>query len=161
MRKSKPSLRDSFRRPCKSLKRSGGECRTGRVTGSDYCFFHDPNRKAERKAAQSTGGQKNRMAVLPNSTPDVTLRSAGDELKLLEDTINQVRRGEIDPKIANVIGYLCALRTKTRHEFATERRLSILEAAIKRNQASLIYEADGDDDPEWNVPTVEETNGND
>jgi hypothetical protein len=130
------------------------------MADSDYCFFHDPDREAERKAAQSAGGQKNRIAVLPNSTPDVKLRGAGDELKLLEDTINQVRRGEIDPKIANVIGYLCALRTKTRHEFETERRLSILEAAIKGHKASLIYEADGDDDPEWNVP-MEETNGND
>jgi hypothetical protein len=80
--------------------------------------------------------------VLPESVPDAPLKSAGDAVALLADTINQVRRGEIDPKVANAVGYLAGLLMKGLRETETERRLTALEAALKRQP---IVAADDED----------------
>jgi hypothetical protein len=44
--------------------------------------------------------------VLPAGTPDLPLRTVTDVVTLLGQTINQVRRGELDPKVGNAIGML-------------------------------------------------------
>ncbi len=122
-------------RSCQGRKPDGGSCRTQATAGSDYCFFHDPAKAQERAAAQSAGGQRNRIAVLPTTAPDARLREAGDVVKLLAETINQVRRGEIDPKVANAVGYLGALLLKAIGATETENRLTALEAAVKGRTA--------------------------
>jgi hypothetical protein len=69
--------------------------------------------------------------VLPSTTPDAPLRTSQDCVRLLAETISQVRRGEIDPKIANTIGYLGSLFVKALHETEIEKRLAALETAVK------------------------------
>jgi hypothetical protein len=139
--------------PCEGLKQGGERCSARRVAGSNYCFFHDPDKEAERKAAQSAGGQKNKMAVLASSTPDAKLQNSTDTVKLLADTINQVLRGEIDPKIANAVGYLVGLYMKAQHNSEIERRLIALESALKRQP---IAGSSSIDDEEWVPPSGEE-----
>lgn len=46
------------------------------------------------------------MAMLPADAPAVTVEDGVDVVRLLCETISQVRRGEIDPRIANSVGYL-------------------------------------------------------
>jgi hypothetical protein len=93
-------------------RHDGEKCRARPIVGSGYCFFHDPAKAAKRAAAQSAGDQRIRIAVLPATAPDARLLDAGDLVNLLADTINQVRRGEIDPRVANAIGYLGGLILK-------------------------------------------------
>jgi hypothetical protein len=142
---------------CSGVRMGGGRCSAWHTAGSSYCFFHDPETEGERKAAQSAGGQKNKLAVLPSSTPDAKLRSAEDAIKLLGETINQVRRGEIDPKIANSVGYLAVILVKVQRDVEVERRLAVLEFAVKRQTVLTNLKADGDDDSEW-IPPMEKTN---
>jgi len=52
-------------------------------------------------------------------------------VKLLAETINQVRRGEIDPKVANAVGFLSALLLKAIGATETESRLAAMEAAVR------------------------------
>lgn len=89
---------------CQHTKFDGRPCHARRVTGSDFCFFHDPGKGAERERAQRAGGSKSRVAALPSTAPDARLLDARDVVKLLAETINQVRRGEVDPKVANAVG---------------------------------------------------------
>jgi hypothetical protein len=133
-RRAKSDAPTESNQPCEGVKAGGGRCSSRRIAGSSYCFFHDPDMEAERKAAQSAGGQKNRMAVLPSSTPDAELRNAEDASKVLAETINQVRRGEIDPKIANSVGYLIGLFVKVKQDVDVERRLAALESALQERQ---------------------------
>lgn len=107
---------------CQSLKPDGGTCHAPRIAGSDFCFFHDPERSAEREAAQRSGGLRNRMAVLSSTAPDACLQDTQDLVTLLSVTINQVRRGEVDPKVANAVGYLGGLLMKAIHEAEIEKR---------------------------------------
>jgi len=75
------------------------------------------------------------MVVLPSSAPDAKLQNADDAVKLLAETINQVRRGEIDPKVANAVGYLGGLLLKAMLATETESRIATLEAIVKRHPA--------------------------
>lgn len=39
---------------CKARKQDGSKCEASALAGSEFCFFHDPSRSADRRAAQST-----------------------------------------------------------------------------------------------------------
>lgn len=109
---------------CQRDKTDGSKCKARSVAGSDFCFFHDPEKSAEREAAQRSGGLRNKMAVLPSTAPDARLVNAQDVVTLLSETINHVRRGEVDPKVANAVGYLGGLLMKAIHETEIEKRLA-------------------------------------
>jgi hypothetical protein len=92
-----------------------------------------PRPVESRRAEGSPKGWGNvgKTAVLPPDTPDAPLGSVADVVTLLGLTINQVRRGEIDPKVANAIGYLSATLLRALEQGDIERRLAELEAIIK------------------------------
>jgi hypothetical protein len=59
----------------------------------------------EVRRALRAGGLKRsrRTAVLPADTPDHPLSNSGDVCGLLAASINQVRRGELDPRLGNAM----------------------------------------------------------
>jgi len=118
-------------RQCTATKSDGGRCGARTLTGSLLCFFHDPASAEERTAASRRGGQKNRAAVLPPETPDFPLNGADDASALLGRAINLLLRGELDPKIANAVGYLLTIKIKTTDLGKLEERMAALEAALK------------------------------
>src|SRR5437879_2999402 len=104
---------DDQKETCVSKTKSNGRrCQAMAMDGSSYCFFHDPATETARKAAQRQGGQANGPAVLPADAADVPLDSGKDVSAFLAETINQVRKGQISPKIASTLGYLSSLLTK-------------------------------------------------
>jgi hypothetical protein len=130
---------------CTGLKRDGNRCHAQALTGSRYCFFHDPAAAEERAAASKRGGEKTRAAVLPPGTPDFPLNSATDAGALLGRTINQLLRGELDPKIANAVGYLLTIKIKATDLGKLEERMAALEAALKeKGPAPVILDVDDD-----------------
>jgi hypothetical protein len=86
--------------------------------------------------AQRAGGLRNKAVSLSADTPDCNLKNAGDVIALLGTTINQVRRGQVDPRIANTIGYLSATLLKAQELGNIEQRLSALEIATKHQPQS-------------------------
>lgn len=95
-----------MKQTCLHVKRDGDQCRAHAQSGSRYCFFHDPDKSCDRTAARQAGGRErsHKAAVLPTETPDHPLRSADDVGDFLKVTMNQVRRGQLDPKISNSLG---------------------------------------------------------
>ena len=51
-------------------------------------------------------------------------------MALLSDTISQVRRGDIDPRVANAVGYLSGIALKAREQGELNDRLSRLEKTV-------------------------------
>jgi len=120
---------------CKQTKEDGTPCQTNAMAGSDYCFFHDPAKADEREAARRAGGSVGKTAVLPPDAPDVSLSSVANVIVLLGLTVNQVRRGQIDPKVANAIGYLTATLLRALEQGDIEKRVAELEALVKGHAA--------------------------
>jgi hypothetical protein len=125
-------------RVCEAIKPEGRQCEAAAIAGSRYCYFHDPGKARDRKAAQQAGGRarSRRMAVLPGGTPDYPLETAAQGIALLREVVNKVIRGDLDPKIATTVGYLISIviRGFSQHEF--ESRIAMLEDVLK-DQRSL------------------------
>jgi hypothetical protein len=68
--------------------------------------------------------------VLEPDEPDLPLEGVRDVTRLLADTINRVRKGQLDPKIANTVGYLAGIMLRSFEVGELEDRLSRLEGAI-------------------------------
>jgi len=63
------------------------------------------------------------------------LDTSRDVKTLLGDTINKVRRGELDPRIANTVGYLAAILIRAIDVTELEQRVAQLEAAATPRNA--------------------------
>jgi hypothetical protein len=133
----------SIKRPCQAKKPDGSSCQAAALPGTDFCFFHDPDRADERREAQSFGGSRNRMKTLDASAPDVKVESCQDVVRLISETINQVRKGQLDPRVANAIGYLANVLIKAVEQGDMEKRIEDLEAAVKRKNRTSDFSAMG------------------
>ena len=93
---------------CESLKKNGDRCGANAQTGKSVCIFHDPAREADGCRARRAGGlrRSRTLAVLPSATPDHPLGNAKEVSSFLADSLNQLRRGELDPRVANAMGYV-------------------------------------------------------
>lgn len=113
---------------CKHINKDGESCNAYAINNSDYCFWHDPNKAIERNNAQLKGGLQGRRAVLEES--NIKIENISDVLKLLEKTINQVRSGEIDSKIASVVGFLSNIMLRALEQGLIEKRVAAMENII-------------------------------
>jgi hypothetical protein len=116
---------------CSGTKSDLSKCRAPALPGSEFCFFHDPSKAERRKEAQAAGGRQNRMKTLDASTPDVKVENSGDAIALISRTINEVRRGQIDPRVANAVGYLSNILIRAIDQDRLESRIEKLESLLK------------------------------
>ena len=102
-------------RRCERVKADGLRCEANAVAGSGFCFFHDPTKAEERAAARQKGGTERtrQAAVLALDTPDRSLATGGDVVALLATTVNQVLRGQLDPR-SPMLSAIC-LRSCLKH----------------------------------------------
>jgi hypothetical protein len=117
---------------CHGTNAKGQPCGSRATLDSGYCFFHDPKKKAKRKAAQSKGGKNAlvRQRPEPLDLPDVSLTSAHDVLDLMSDTISKLRRREMDRAVCSTIGYLCQVVLKSIEQSEFEDRLDKIEREL-------------------------------
>src|SRR5215813_15323757 len=93
------------RKRCKGITRSGAPCTAWAMEGG-LCYFHANPDKAREL------GKRGGRAKSPMDTPGVSeyvarpLKTVDDVTKLLGDTINDLRSGTIDSRLANTVGFL-------------------------------------------------------
>jgi len=127
-------MKPAPQKSCAATKRNGEACQAAALPGSRFCFFHSPGHADARREAQSRGGLANKMATLPADAPDVKVEDGGDVVKLLSATINQVRRGEIDPRVANAVGYLSNIALAATDRRELESQIAELESLVKNRR---------------------------
>lgn len=94
---------------CTFVRSDGSQCKGSPKSGATLCFQHNPanaERVREIRSAgglASTRGNRKTKAVLPEGTPDARLESVRDFLKLIEETLNQIRRGDLDPSVSTAM----------------------------------------------------------
>jgi hypothetical protein len=92
---------------CSAKKLNGSPCKVRVLAGSDYCFFHDPEKAPQRQVAQSKGGRKRKDLPLPSAPPDNFDLSTPEGMRVcIQYALNRVVRGEIDTKTVYAIAYL-------------------------------------------------------
>ena len=119
---------------CEHIKNDGEECQASLMSGSKYCYFHSPEiSPEERKISQKRGGE-NRKIILSSPLDPITLQKPKDVVLLLSETINKVRTGEMDIKIANCIGVLSGHLTKALELTEVEERVEVIEKAVLKKK---------------------------
>jgi hypothetical protein len=117
---------------CEHRLPSGRRCKAHPRSNDHFCFFHSEETAADRSRARRSGGmaRSRAAAVLPPETPDNPLRNTQDVSTLLAESINQVRRGQLDPRVANSVGHLASILLGALQQGPLEERLARIEAAL-------------------------------
>lgn len=123
---------------CEFRKKDGKVCGANAQTGKNSCVFHDSTKAEDGHRARRDGGinRSRPAAVLPPEFPDNPLHTIQDVATLLADSINQVRRAQIDPRVANATGYLAGILLKALEQGNTEQRLAQLEGILGCNRGT-------------------------
>jgi hypothetical protein len=124
-------MKTPISKTCSATKPDQSNCQAVALSGSKFCFFHDPSKGEERREAQAQGGRQNRIKTLEATSPDVKVEDCGDAIALLVQTINQVLKGEIDPRVANSVGFLANILIKAMEQDKTKTRIEQLEELLK------------------------------
>lgn len=129
---------------CTFRKGDGTRCGANAQAENGLCVFHDPARQAQGQSARRAGGLKRmrKAQVLPQDTPDHQLGNAEEVASLLANSINQLRRGQLDPRVANSVGYLASVLLRALEQGSVEERLAQLEAILadKAPKDSSLFE---------------------
>lgn len=121
---------------CEGRNKAGDSCQARRVGGLRFCFFHAPALAMKRTAARKRGGRNSRPTMPETKPAELSIESASDTIRLVGETINQLRRREIDPKRATAIGYLTGVMLKALDFSELEERLARLESALVERDAT-------------------------
>jgi hypothetical protein len=116
---------------CKANKLDGSKCRTAALPQSEFCLFHDPSRAKQCKEGRSRGGRGNRLKTLNSQVPDLRIENSFDIIEISSQTINQVRKGELDPRIANAVGYHLLIVMRAIEQSEVQTRIARLERLLK------------------------------
>lgn len=123
-------------RACQHLKRDGGQCQAAAQAESDYCFWHDPARAAERAAARKAGGKARHGRQIGatgpvKATPAIRLETVEDVRALLEQTANDLLTLENSINRARTIVALAGVALKALEVGEIEARLAAIEAQMR------------------------------
>ena len=120
---------------CHFRKKNGCPCGANAQPANGLCVFHDPSRAADGRRARKAGGiHRSRVAAaLPADTLDHALTSTKEVSAFLADSINQLRRGQLDARIANGVGYLTSVLLRSLEQGPVEERLAKIEATLAAN----------------------------
>ncbi len=122
---------------CRASTKAGSPCRACPAPGKSFCTFHDPRpaAAAAQATARQEGGRRRSLprAALPTDLPDITVAGVRDIGPLLSETINQVRKGLLDPRIANTVGYLASVLIRAFEVGDLENRIALLESATQHS----------------------------
>src|SRR5215207_5022928 len=114
---------------CDAPRADGSPCTSAIVLASGRCFAHDPDRRAERRAASAKGGQgKSRIARVERLVP-TTLRPV---LALLLDVLTEAREGTIPPAQANAVATVAGAIVKVYSSATVEQQIADLQEQLAR-----------------------------
>jgi hypothetical protein len=123
---------------CSAPRADGSACGGAPLPGRDVCMFHEPALASRRAEGRRQGGTERSRprTTLPIVEGSGEVRSVGEVCSLLSDTINHVRTGQIDPRIANTVGFLASVLIRAFEVGKLEERLAALEATVRPGRPS-------------------------
>lgn len=128
-------MRERARR-CEFIKSDATRCGANSRRNKRFCFFHDPAAKSARNKARRSGGleRSHRRAVLALDASDLHLKNTNDVLELLSETGSQLRTGQLDPRIANGLFYLCSIALTALKQGPLQDQLDRIESVLESQQ---------------------------
>ena len=104
------------------------------MNSSELCFTHNPDTKEAKQSAVIRGGKSPKKNY--NPLPSIELIDNKGVVNLLVATINEVRAGEIDLRVANCIGFLSGHLLRALEISELEGRVETIERVILERKTS-------------------------
>jgi len=117
---------------CASTKHDGKRCNAWAMENSDFCFTHSPETEKQRKEAVSKGGKGNRKNYGPLEI--IEIKNNRDIVRLISKTINEVRQGLVEVRIANCIFYGSGQLLKALEVAELEERVVRIEEILSNKK---------------------------
>jgi len=115
---------------CKHTKEDGTQCGAYAMADTEFCYLHNPAISDEEKKLAQVKGGENRALMIDEPLPVMRLETPSDAVMLLADTINRVRTGTLDPRIANTIGYLAGHLLKAFEVAQLKDKIEVIERLV-------------------------------
>lgn len=115
---------------CSFIKPDGTQCNANAMSGLDYCYTHNPDISDEEKREARQRGGQNRAVAVSEPLPPLAIAEPNDAVLLIVDTINRVRAGELDIRVANCLGFLTDKLLKAFEVSKLNDRVEIIERVI-------------------------------
>jgi hypothetical protein len=90
---------------CIKVLENGKQCNAWVRKGKSYCFSHDPESHDAKLLATKKGGLAQAVVIKTPLEP-VVINTPKDVVVLLTMTVNELREGRMDYRVANTISYL-------------------------------------------------------
>src|SRR5438105_43541 len=120
------------RRKCIHIRDNGRSCAATPQRNSEFCFAHDSTKAEARKAARRRGGINShgryRTVVDAKAKPPQT---AAELKALLANLTAGVLRGEVDPKLLDLISRSATVQLNAIKTTDLEQRLAQMEERTK------------------------------
>ena len=136
-------------RKCAAKNRKGERCGAWALKRGTQCAMHSDPELAAKMGSRH--GRKVTFSPAPNvlALPFRPLKSNGDMIEFLEETMNRIRQGPVDIRTANVIGRLAGILLKAIDQ-CTARTSADANASLKSQlYAKRLYL------PEWRRKVIE------
>lgn len=119
-------------RRCAALRTDGEPCRAYALEGSRFCFWHSPDRAAERDAARSKGGKARhgRDIGTTGEVDEVELDDLSDVVVILRDTLQDTLSLENSLARSRAVAYLCNTAITALQKADLDQRLEAVEAIL-------------------------------
>lgn len=115
---------------CQFTKQNGEKCQADAMKDSQYCYLHNPDIPEEEKKQNQAKGGKGNLVKINKPLPPVRINTPYDVVTFLTETINQVRSGELDVRVANALAYLAGHLIKALEVSEVDKRVSTIERII-------------------------------
>jgi hypothetical protein len=115
---------------CHFINQDTGErCKGFHQVGSLYCFSHDPDKVQERAVAVKRGGESRAFVV--NLAP-IKIDKIKDVTIFITRTLNEVRKGDLPPQVANSFFYGANILLKSFELTELENKVEELEKLLNQ-----------------------------
>lgn len=117
---------------CKSKNKNGKACLGYAITGSQFCFTHDPTRAAERARAHKKGGTNRPRANEIPFPENLNVKTGEGLLVLMEQVMRDTWGLENSVARSRTLGYLAQIQKGVLAVGELEQRVAALEAILKQ-----------------------------
>ncbi len=104
---------------CYARLKDGSLCGSGRVKGSVFCYFHDPELSKLRAENASIGRAKAQSGFIPQEAEAPDIQTPEDVRQFCIETAHQIRIGELGAREGGVVSALVSHILKTLPETAS------------------------------------------
>lgn len=116
---------------CQAITKKGISCGAYAVTGSAYCFTHEPSRARERAEAHKRGGRNRPRPTNETPFPETAdVKTATGLLLLMEQLLKDTWTLESSLTRSRTLGYLAQVQKGVLEVGELEQRVQAIEKAL-------------------------------